>query len=113
LNNSLSSIEKLKKKRDFENLRLNTKSINTKFYRIKYKKNSRDNPRIGIIISKKVHKLAVQRNLFKRRIREIFRTHKSKINQNIDILIIAKNDATNASYQTLLNDFSRSLHIIE
>lgn len=55
-------------------------------------------PRIGITVTKKVHKLAVYRNKIKRLVREVYRKNKHLLNKNYDFVIIAKSDATELTY---------------
>lgn len=46
-------------------------------------------PRLGITVAKKKVKLAVQRNRFKRCVRENFRLHAHEL-PNVDIIVLAK-----------------------
>lgn len=63
---------------------------------------------MGITASKKVGN-AVQRNLVKRRLREIFRHESTKINQSADLVVIARHSAVEAPFRELREDFARSL----
>jgi ribonuclease P protein component len=47
-------------------------------------------PRIGIVVSKKTHKRAVVRNLWKRRIREAFRRNQNFIKEGTQVLVQSK-----------------------
>lgn len=47
-------------------------------------------PKIGIVVSKKTHKRAVVRNLWKRRIREAFRRNQSVIKEGAQALVQSK-----------------------
>lgn len=66
-------------------------------------KNTNQTYRIGICVSKKVSKLAVTRNLIKRRIIAIL-NDKYNTRNFYDIVIIAKNDCTNCSFQMMEQD---------
>lgn len=46
-------------------------------------------PRLGLVVSKKVSKLAVQRNRIKRQIREAFRQSQGQLS-NMDFIVVAK-----------------------
>ncbi|MCK4842486.1 MAG: ribonuclease P protein component [Methylococcales bacterium] len=59
-------------------------------------KNDLDYPRLGLAIAKKNIKKAVTRNLIKRAVRENFRLQRQDL-INIDIVVLARRDAANAS----------------
>lgn len=63
-----------------------------------------DSTRIGITITKKVHKRAVRRNRVKRRIREVFRHERPKFRKNRDIVIICRKGAEELSFEALEKD---------
>jgi ribonuclease P protein component len=54
-----------------------------------FKPNNNLQARIGIIVGKRVAKLAVTRNQIKRVVRESFRLHQTKL-QGFDIIVIAR-----------------------
>lgn len=58
-----------------------------------YRRNLRDNARLGIIISKQFAKLAVERNSLRRIIRESFRLHKESL-KGLDIIIRMRSEWT-------------------
>ncbi|WP_404400869.1 ribonuclease P protein component [Idiomarina seosinensis] len=73
--------------------------------------NHLSNPRIGVTVSKKRAKTAVQRNRIKRQIRETFRLRQHKI-PNFDIVVIAKSgivDLNNSELSNTLNYLWRKL----
>jgi ribonuclease P protein component len=73
--------------------------------------NDLDHARIGVTISKKRAKTAVQRNRIKRRVRETFRLRQHKI-PNFDIVVIAKQgivDLDNTELNNTLNYLWRKL----
>ena len=61
--------------------------------------------RIGITVTTKVHKRAVMRNLFKRRVREIFRRYRGRFGQSFDVVVIALNGATELDYSQVEKEF--------
>ncbi len=58
--------------------------------------------RLGLAVAKKNIKLAVRRNRFKRIVRESFRQHKVQL-ASLDIVVLAKHAANNATSQQLRN----------
>ena len=81
-----SNKEKLKSKKDIEHLFKQGKSINAFPLRVIYvKKSEAKNITInaGVSVSKKNIKLAVNRNLIKRRVREAYRLNNSEIKNHL------------------------------
>lgn len=73
--------------------------------------NSLGHPRIGVTVSKKRAKTAVQRNRIKRQVRETFRLRQHKI-PGFDIVVIAKQgivDLDNPDLRDTLNYLWRKL----
>jgi len=66
---------------------------------------------IGIVISKKVSKKAVERNLLKRRLRAIYRTNKQWFS-SLDMVIVALPSSLSANYSELLNDIEEHIEKI-
>jgi ribonuclease P protein component len=62
--------------------------------------------RIGLITSRRLGS-AVVRNRVRRRLREIVRQHQHDLRQDLWIVVIAKSDATNASYRELEDEWLR------
>lgn len=56
--------------------------------------------RLGMVVSRKVSKLAVQRNRIKRQIRESFRQHRTEL-PNVELVIMARYSAAKRSNQQL------------
>ena len=90
----LSKKYRLKKKKDFERVYKSGKTIKQDFLLFRILENGLENPRIGIVISKKTLSKATVRNLVKRRIREAVRHFLPRISKNVDIIITAKKRAS-------------------
>ncbi|HWV39337.1 MAG TPA: ribonuclease P protein component [Vulgatibacter sp.] len=60
--------------------------------------------RLGVTVSAKVGN-AVERNLVKRRLREIFRRRRDALPKAIDLVLIAKTGAPQIDQDTLLSEF--------
>ena len=67
-----------------------------KFFTLLAIENHHEHPRLGLAIAKKTIRKAVTRNLIKRAIRENFRLQQHQLPQ-IDIVVLARRDAVNAS----------------
>ena len=57
-------------------------------------------PRLGLSVSRKMGG-AVQRNLFKRQIREIFRLNQARLSAGLELVVIPRKEVTAWSYQEL------------
>ncbi len=68
---------------------------------LKYLPNNLNVSRFAIVVSTKVDKRAVRRNLLKRRLREILRLNLQQIKPGWDILIITKQKALDLDYPQL------------
>jgi ribonuclease P protein component len=66
-------------------------------YRLRDKTPEPKLPKLGLSVSRKVGK-AHDRNLLKRRLREIFRLHQHEMNENIEIVFIPKKETCELSY---------------
>ena len=64
-----------------------------------------DSPRLGIIVSKKVSKRAVDRNLIKRLIRESFRSNQAQLPKR-DIIILVRPPAAQADNSKITQQLS-------
>lgn len=101
---SFRYIEKLHSAADFNGVLKYGRKLKTFFVNI-YVLKRKDNDeirRLGLITSKKVGN-AVCRNKAKRRLREIFRTNKHKLNKGLDIIFILKPAIATVDYDRLKN----------
>lgn len=64
---------RLKKADEFSSVFLFRKAKFGNYFKIHYQPNGLTNPRLGLVVSKKIHKRANKRNYMKRSIRELFR----------------------------------------
>lgn len=65
--------------------------------------------RIGITVTKKVHKRAVRRNRVKRRLREIFRRIRWRIQGPVDIVVICLEGSVDLEYDDLHREMMSGL----
>ena len=78
---------RLKLASDFRNLLRNSKSFRENGLAIYFRKSNASESRLGIIVSKRVFKRAVDRNKIKRLVREFYRKERNKIVLPNDIAI--------------------------
>ena len=90
--------------RDFAELRAKgSRRIASRHFSAEYRPTDRATARLGLAVSRRVSKLAVQRNRIKRLVRESFRRRRASL-QPVDILVIARSSAVDIDGPALLAD---------
>ena len=79
---------RLKKKKDFENVFKNGHGCKDGFLYLKIVKNSLEPSRFGFVVSTKFSKSAVKRNKVKRWFRELTRTNIQDIEKGLDCVVV-------------------------
>jgi len=92
---------RLQKDRDFKLVFEHGKTVSSKFLFFKFKKNDLPISRFGFIIGKKISKKATIRNKIKRRLREIIRKNINNIKPGFDIVVGAKTEVLEKTYQEI------------
>lgn len=92
-----NKMESLKKNRDFQNVYKNGRSYANRLLVMYVFENQTDGNRIGISVSKKVGNSVIRHHLT-RLIRESYRLHEDMFNNGLDIVVVARVSAKNASY---------------
>ena len=77
------------------------RAVFTNLLTVKALANEGQGVRTAVIVSTKVHKRAVKRNLIKRRVRELLRTFIPGISANVDMLVMAQPEAVGRSQADL------------
>jgi ribonuclease P protein component len=85
---------------DYSRVFSGSKRIQNKAFTLLIHYNNSDGCKLGLVISKKVHKTAVQRNRIKRLIRESFRTNNQL--KRADYVVLAKPGSASFSNAELL-----------
>jgi ribonuclease P protein component len=85
---------------DFTALRHSGKRLATKHFQCEFRPNETRSARLGMAVSRRVSKRAVERNRIRRQIRETFRLQRPNL-PPCDILIIARTAAATADSRTL------------
>jgi len=112
-----SPLRTLKRTKDFDLVNRKGKSFQGYFVRLivlQQKNSTNEKPvqtqKLGITISKKIHKHAVLRNKFRRRIKELFRTTLRTHFKNYSVHIIARPGSEKATSAELLADITKLLN---
>lgn len=94
----------MKKNHDFRRAYAKGKSVAAPSLVVYCRPTGRSVAQLGITVSTKVGK-AVQRNLIRRRLREIYRLNESRIKSGLDIVVVARVKSRFVSYRQLERDF--------
>jgi len=85
----LPQANRIKKKKDFEIIFRNSKSLKNSLFILKIIKNDLGINRVGFVVSKKVSKKAVIRNKIRRRLSDTVKAEMGNIKLGIDLVFIA------------------------
>lgn len=89
--------DSLKKNQDFRYVYKNGKSYANKYLVMYVLENNSEMNRLGISVSKKVGN-SVVRHRITRLVRESYRLHENIFNSGLDIVVVARTNASSASY---------------
>lgn len=95
---------RLKKEKEFETVFKGGRAVKGSNIFLKYLANGTDKTKVGFVVSKKVSKLAVERNKIKRRMREVVRLKKKEIKEGLSIIFIALPSINNVEYGEIKKD---------
>lgn len=107
--------ESLKKNNDFQFVYQNGKSYANKYLVMYVLENNTDKNRLGISVSRKVGN-SVVRHRFTRLVRESYRLHENIFNSGLDIVVVARKNASLAGYaeiESALLHLSKLHHMIK
>lgn len=103
-----SSVNKLRKKKDFDNVYKKGRIVFGPVFNIRFVKNDLGFPRFAFVISKKTAKLSVKRNLVKRRLRSAV-LQLSHYKDNFDIVINIKVGIFQVNYEGIVKELEKLL----
>ncbi|MGA1190915.1 MAG: ribonuclease P protein component [Bdellovibrionota bacterium] len=86
------------------------RKIHTKHFIICYQTTPSPTSRIAVTVSKKVDKRAVHRNRIKRLLKETFRLFQGNLNEPLDVVIIARKNALECSFDDCATEIASALH---
>ncbi|WP_325279326.1 ribonuclease P protein component [Tahibacter sp.] len=91
---------------DFARLRQASRRVGSRYFSAEYRNTEDTAARLGLAVSRRVSKLAVQRNRLKRLVRESFRRNRALL-APIDILVISRSAAVTVPGSELLADLEQ------
>lgn len=104
----LPKINRLCKKKEIDGVFLRGKSVKEGFLVLKTAKSRLETVRFCFVVSKRVSKTAVGRNLIKRRMREIARAALPRLKSGHDLIFIAMPGLEKMDYPRIEKDMKKS-----
>jgi len=98
----IKKADRLLKRKEFLRLSQNGKQVHDRHFIIRFASNDVERPRLGITVTKKVGN-AVIRNRLKRFVREYFRLNRHRMENHLDLVIIAKRPAAELNSNQAFN----------
>lgn len=97
----LKRLYRVTKDKEFQAIYRRGRFQSTALFSINYLPGKKNVSRVGIVVSKKITKKATERNLIKRRIREVVQEIYPTIKNNYDIVISVKKPVMDANFDTI------------
>src|SRR5262245_41153757 len=94
---------RIRRRVDFLRTQRRGQKFHTERFLVFVSKTGAAHARLGITVSKKVGS-AVERNLIKRRLREVYRRHKDLFPAGLDVVFVAKKEALGAKIEAILEE---------
>ena len=107
---TLNRALRLRKGSDFQRVRQQGRSIASRLLILAWVPNEVTTSRVGFVVSKRISKLAVERNYIKRLLSEAIRPVLPELAGSLDIVISARQAALTADLDTLRHDIVTLLH---
>src|SRR6266581_3639899 len=101
---------RLRKGSEFQRVRQQGRNITSRLLILAWMPNEVARLRIGFIVSKRISKLAVERNYIKRLLSEAIRPSLPELSVGWDIVVSARSSAKTADLQALKQDIVTLLH---
>lgn len=94
---------RLHQRGDFARIQRGRDVVNGRYFRLRFAASGAAWPRLGLAVSRRVSKLAVERNRIKRCVRTSFRHHRADL-PAVDLLLVARAEAANVAGTELTAD---------
>jgi ribonuclease P protein component len=97
----LKRSQRITDNKDFQRIYRRGRYFTSAFFNLNYAPSLFDQTRIGLVVSKKVTKKATERNLLKRRLREICRGFYPELRTGLDIIVSVKPQTAKLDFDRL------------
>lgn len=106
----LAKNSRLKKNKEFDLVFKEGRTVYEKILGVKVKPNNLESNRFGVLLSTKVSKLAVTRNLYKRRVKDIIRQESLSMKTGHDCVIIVLPAIISRNYQEIETEIKKTFN---
>jgi len=106
---SFPSRYRIRNKSDFQQMQGKGSRLYARHFLLLLRESSQSFPRLGLVVSRKVEKRAVARNTLKRRLREVFRLNHHRFTGAYDLVVIARREAPQCSFDQIEHEISSAL----
>ncbi len=103
----LAKKSRLSRNKDFDLVFKEGTSVYGQFLGVKIKKNEKTFNRFGVLVGTKVSKLAVVRNLYKRRIKSIVFQEEKLLTKGYDCVIVVSKEIKSKSFENIQEEIKK------
>ena len=108
----LTRTNRIRRRYEYRRIQAGGARVHTRNFLILIEHGRESVRRLGVTVTKKVGS-AVGRNHVKRRVKEVFRQHRSLFPGSADVVVIAKRGAAEIDYAEMLGQFTRARHAMK
>lgn len=103
---------RIKKEKEFQLVYSTKNSVANRYFVIyRITKEEQVHFRVGISVGKKISKLAVDRNRIKRYLTQVIYNHRDEIDNNVDLIIIARKKSLELNQSGIEKNLLHCLHL--
>jgi len=112
MNERLTSLERIRRKKDFSSLYKNGSRLRGRYFDLVYRPSQSGASRLAVVVSRKVGS-AVIRNRIKRRIRDVFRRNKGLFAAPMDVIVVTRKEVQDLNASELRTGYFQALESIK
>jgi ribonuclease P protein component len=112
MNEHLTPLERIRRKKDFISLYRNGSRFRGPYFNLVHFPNPLGHSRLAVVVSKKVGP-AVTRNRVKRRLRDLYRRNKGLLPEPLDMIIVARKEIVGLAASELRAGYFQALESIK
>ncbi len=107
--NSLAPQYRLRRSREIAHCQKVGRKLHTKHFLVIVKRSESGFSRLALAVTLKIDKSSVQRNLIKRRVREVFRVLKCRFTRPLDVVVVARHGVQGLCFDEYCSEITGAL----